>query len=291
MLSSPNVYKFNQVVLQDSDARVIDSNERMAERIAALSRSLQESIGEADGSDFTDEFTDGIEAAQVSLLLDEDAGNVIKAEPVYEGPSPEELIAEAQEQIDMMMNQASQEAEQLRAQAYEEGTAKGQSDGYAKGYSEAEALKAQLRQEYQDKEDQLIRIYQDKIREIEPSLVDVLTDIYEHVFHVQMADQRDVIMHLLGNALRKMEGSAEYLIHVSKEDLPFVSMQKETLIESCGAVNAHFDVIEDLTLSKNQCLVETENGIFDCSLGVELKELKKQLLLLSYEGIERLNEN
>ena len=203
MLSSPNVYKFNQVVLQDNDARVIDSNERMAERIAALSRSLQESIGDMDGAEFTDEFTDGIEATQVSMLLDEDAGNVIKAEPVYDGPSPEELIAEAEEQIGAMMNQAAQEAEQLRAQAYEEGVAKGQSDGYAKGYSEAEALKVQLRQEYEEKEEQLIRIYQDKIREIEPSLVDVLTDIYEHVFHVKMSDQRDVIMHLLGNALRK----------------------------------------------------------------------------------------
>lgn len=291
MLSSPNVYKFNQVVLQDSDARVIDSNERMAERIAALSRSLQESMGEVGGVDFTDDFSDGIEAAQVSMLLEDEGSNIIKAEPVYDGPSPEELIAEAQEQIDAMMAQAAKEAEQLRNQAYEEGAAKGQSDGYARGYSETEALKAQLHQEYQEKEEQLIRIYQNKIHEIEPSMIDMLTDIYEHVFHVQMADQREVIMHLLGNALRKMEGSSEYLIHVSKEDLPYVSMQKEALVVAGGVVNAHFDIIEDLTLNKNQCLIETENGIFDCSLGVELKELKKQLLLLSYEGVDRINEN
>ena len=44
---------------------------------------------------------------------------------------------------------------------------------------------------------------------------------------------------------------------------------------------------EDVTLKKNQCLIETDGGIFDCSLGVELKELKKQLLLLSYDGVQR----
>ena len=68
-------------------------------------------------------------------------------------------------------------------------------------------------------------------------------------------------------------------------------MQKEALLEAGGVVNAHFDIVEDLTLKKNECLIETESGIFDCSLGIELKELKKQLLLLSYEGKSGLAES
>lgn len=291
MLSSPNIYKFNQVVLKDSEARVIDSNERMAERIAELSQNLKSTIEEVDGTDFPDEFSDGIEAAQVSQLLEDEGSNVIKAEPAYEGPGPEELISQAQEEIEHMMEQARQEAEQLKKQAYEEGAARGQADGYQKGCQEAEVLKERLQQEYEEKEVQLAGIYQEKIKEIEPELIDVLTDIYEHIFHVKIADYRDVVVHLLGNTLRKMEGSSEYLIHVSKEDIPFVSMQKEALLEAGGVANAHFDIVEDLTLKKNQCLIETENGIFDCSLGIELKELKKQLLLLSYEGINRLTES
>ncbi len=291
MLSSPNVYKFNQVVLKDSETRVIDSNERMAERIAELTQNLKSTIEEEDGTDFPEEFSDGIEAAQVSQLLEDEGSSVIKAEPAYEGPGPEELIAQAQEEIGQMMEQARQEAEQLKKQAYEEGSVSGQADGYQKGCQEAEALKEQLQQEYEQKEAQLAGIYQEKIKEIEPELIDVLTDIYEHIFHVKIADYRDVVVHLLGNTLRKMEGSSEYLIHVSKEDIPFVSMQKEALLEAGGVANAHFDIIEDLTLKKNQCLIETENGIFDCSLGIELKELKKQLLLLSYEGVNRLTES
>ena len=100
-----------------------------------------------------------------------------------------------------------------------------------------------------------------------------------------------MVIHLLKNTLQKMEGCSEYLIHVSRDDLAFVSIQKNTLLEAGGVVNANFDIIEDVTLKKNQCLIETENGIFDCSLGVELKELKKQLLLLSYEGKDALNDN
>lgn len=287
MLSSHNIYKFNQIVLQDAETRVIDSNERMAEKIAEISRSLQESIGEENGESFAEEFTDGIEAAKVSQLLDEGGGNIIK-EPVFEGPSPQELLDEAKDQADAMLEQARQEAEALKNHAYEEALAKGHEKGYNEGYQEAEALKTKLMREFQEKEEQLTRFYQEKIEELEPSLVDVLTDVYEHIFQVNFSDNRDVVIHLLKNTLRKTEGCSEYLIHVSRDDLAFVSMQKQALLEAGGVVNANFDIIEDVTLKKNQCLIETENGIFDCSLGVELKELKKQLLLLSYEGKDTL---
>lgn len=290
MLSSHNIYKFNQIVLQDSETRVIDSNERMAEKIAELSKNLQETMEENDGEFFTEEFTDGIEAVRVSQLLDDEGSNVIK-EPVYDGPSPQELLDEAREQADVMLEQAKEEAEALKNHAYEEALIKGQEKGYADGLQEAEALKEELRREYQEKEEQLTRYYQNKLEELEPSLVDALTDVYEHIFHVNFSDNRDVIIHLLKNTLQKMEGSGEYLIHVSKDDMAFVSMQKNDLLEAGGVVSANFDIIEDVTLKKNQCLIETENGIFDCSLGVELKELKKQLLLLSYEGKDTLNDN
>ncbi|MCH5280700.1 MAG: hypothetical protein J1E61_04465 [Lachnospiraceae bacterium] len=281
-MSSPNLYKYNQIVLQDSETRVIDSNERMAERIAELSKSLRDSMGDETEEDFAEDFTDGLQATQVSRLLD-DESPIIK-EPVYDGPSPEEILEDARMQADSMLEEAKREAEDVKNNAYEEGFANGQKAGYDKGMKEADALKEQLSREFQEKEENLTRFYQEKMRDIEPALVDTLTDVYEHIFNVDFSDNREVIVHLMRNALQQMEGSQEYLIHVSSEDFPFVSMQKSSLIEAGGAVNANFDVIEDVTLSKNQCLIETENGIFDCSLGVELKELKKELLLLSYDG-------
>jgi flagellar assembly protein FliH len=260
---------------------MIDSNERVAEKIAELTKHLQSAI-DMDEEGFADDFTGGIEAAQVSQLLDEEGGNVIKA-PVYDGPSPEELVEQAQQQVDEMLEQAQQEAEDIKGKAYEDAAAKGHAEGYSKGQEEAQILKDRLQREYEEKEQKLMKLYQQKVDEIEPKLVDVLTDVYEHVFAVQMTDQRDVLIHLIGNALQNTESSNEYVIHVSPEDLPFVSMQKEALQEAGGAINANYDIVEDLTLGKNQCLIETEHGIFDCSVGVELKELKKELQLLSYE--------
>ena len=48
--------------------------------------------------------------------------------------------------------------------------------------------------------------------------------------------------------------------------------------------NATLEIVEDRTLNKNECLIETEDGIFDCSLSTQLTELKRKLQLLSYTG-------
>jgi flagellar assembly protein FliH len=60
-------------------------------------------------------------------------------------------------------------------------------------------------------------------------------------------------------------------------------MQKQEVLYKCVTESAKLEVVEDITLSQNECLIETESGIYDCSVGTELQELKKQLLLLCYQ--------
>ena len=43
------------------------------------------------------------------------------------------------------------------------------------------------------------------------------------------------------------------------------------------------EIIEDVTLTRNECMIETGNGVFDCSLGTQLELLRDELLLLAYE--------
>ncbi|MBO6133082.1 MAG: hypothetical protein J6P05_01975, partial [Lachnospiraceae bacterium] len=65
------------------------------------------------------------------------------------------------------------------------------------------------------------------------------------------------------------------------DDYGFVSMQRKELLSGIsGAENA--EIVEDISLKRNQCFIETGNGIFDCSLETQLSGLKRQLKLLSY---------
>lgn len=117
--------------------------------------------------------------------------------------------------------------------------------------------------------------------------MDTITGIYEHIFHVELNSYREILTYLISTTMRKIEGNRNFIIHVSKEDYPYVSMQKKQIAAGATASNSSVEVVEDLTLGKNECLVETEGGIFDCGLGTQLKELGQKIRLLSYEKEKR----
>ena len=70
---------------------------------------------------------------------------------------------------------------------------------------------------------------------------------------------------------------------MSKDDYAYVSMQKKQILAGAVSENTMVDVVEDAAVSRNECMIETENGIFDCGLGSQLSELKKRLTLLAWE--------
>ena len=61
-------------------------------------------------------------------------------------------------------------------------------------------------------------------------------------------------------------------------------MQKKQLSAGAAAPNTVVEIVEDITLGKGECLIETEGGIFDCGLGTQLSDLRRKRKLLSYEG-------
>ena len=72
-------------------------------------------------------------------------------------------------------------------------------------------------------------------------------------------------------------------MHISSLDYPYVSMEKKLLEGALPSPSATLELVEDTTLGHNECMIETEGGIFDCSLGTQMAELKKRLKLLAYE--------
>lgn len=276
-----NLLKGGSIAYREEEARIIDSNELIASKIEKLANLLEESNQEIG---FEDDFLEGLDTLQVEKLLSGDeqsedgqVSSVIKKVPVYEGPGPEEIIEKAKAEAQELIEDAIAEANQRKEAVYEEARRK----GYEEGYQEALGKLEEREQELEYKEKELESAYEKKIEELEPMFIENLTAIYEHIFHVQFAGNKDVIFYLLQDAVRKIEGSKNFIIHISKEDFGFVSMQKKELLSGiAGAVGA--EIVEDMTLRANECFIETGNGIFDCSLETQLTGLARELKLLSY---------
>ena len=294
-----NIFKSHMVVVQDDDTLLIDNNERIAKKIESLEEAMINSARSELGEDSFDGFVGGLDAEMVEALTadsDEELPTVIKAErpeEVQETQTSADALAIVSAQAQEVLEAARREAENLKSQAmievqqeleamknraYEEGKAQGYDDGYGEAVAQVEEQKNQLAQERKRLEAE----YQDLVEELEPRFVEALTDIYEKVFRVDLKKEQNIIMHLISSTMHKIEGSNTYLIHVSKEDYPYVSMKKNEVLVTSVSANASVEIVEDMTLGANDCIIETDGGVFDCGLGTQLKELSQKLRLLSY---------
>nr|WP_196810113.1 FliH/SctL family protein [Butyrivibrio sp. WCD3002] len=224
-------------------------------------------------------------------MEEEPAAEMVPEEPQF---NLDEIQAQIDEQLRMADEQAKQivadaqaQAEEIRNQAMEEGKAAGYDEGYQQGVAEAQQLKIDAEAEIEEEKNKLQADFQQLVSTIEPDMVDALTSVYEHVFNVEFKENKDIILHLIRTTLSKMDSGVDIILHISSDDYDLVSDEKPALEEAMASPNSSLEIIEDPLLKENECIIESEGGVFDCSLGVELSELARKLKLLSYDRSKR----
>ncbi len=279
-----SLLKCRNMNLQQEDKRIIDTNALVSKRIEEIMARMQEE--NAGG------FMAGLQAEEVEALtaIGEDS---LPGDMQGQIPSDEALLSQAREQADQILGEADKEVKRIIAEAEQEALAtkkqmaadakSAREKAYAEGKQAAQQELQKEMARLKEKERALEAEYKTFMEEAETKLVDVISGIYEHVFNVELSAQKDIVFNLIQSTLSRIEGGRSILVHVSKEDFPYVSMQKKQITASVTSPDCSVEVVEDFTLTANQCLIETENGIYDCSLGTQLEELRQKLLLLSYE--------
>ena len=288
-----NLFKAGFVSFDNSEKFIIDSNELANKKIEAFQEqemrrnknvfSSEDSYMEGEEG----EFVPGIDMDQISQLTDDQGMIEPYPDPQFDMEAMQAEIdlklQQAQEQADAIIRDAQESAAAIVSQAQEEGHNQGYQDGYQEGVAAAEALKAEIEQQRGELEAE----YQQIVDGLEPEMVDVLTQIYEHVFDVELRDDKAIILHLLKSTLSRIEPGNNLIVHVSSDDYDDVIEEKDNLEACITSPSTTMEIIEDPLLKENECMIESDSGIFDCSLGVELSELSRKLKLLSFDRARR----
>ena len=293
---SSNLFKSYYLNRNTDNARIINSNEIVAQRLEQIGMRMPEIQMETGGFEPVNLFAESAVVDPADVLSGEYASeeegipsSVIKAPdftqempqaPVYEGPTPEELIAQAQEEIENMRADAMNELETIRLSTINSAQAQGYEDGKKQAMQEMEVM----RQELEAERIRMQAFYEQQIEELEPLFIRTLTGIYEKVFEVGLDNQQEIIINLLRNTMKKLDGCKNFLVHVSAADYQYVKEHKEQLLSDSAQEGTVIDIVEDGMIRENECTIETINGIYDCGIGTQMKELRKKLTLLSYDG-------
>ncbi len=291
-----NLFKGAFISFDESDARIIDNNELANKKIEEFQEQelkrqramMAEDEGFPPEGDENSDFSPGIDMEQLDQLTeDQSILGAPNEDPQFDMEAMQAEIdfklQQASEQAEAIINDAQNQAEEIKQGAIEQGHQEGYDAGYQEGMAAVESLKADI----EAQRDGLEKEYQMLVDELEPEMVDVLTQIYEHVLGIELRDDKGIILHLLKNTLSRIEPGNDLIVHVSSDDYDEVMDEKETLNACVTSPNTTMEIIEDPLLKENECMIESDSGVFDCSLGVELSEISRKLKLLSFDRKKR----
>ena len=291
-MSSRNIYKSRWVVVQNDEKCIIDNNTRLANRMQELEAEMRKNAAGGSEDFEEDGFTGGLGGELIDTTDydgDIEGSNVLKSqehEPEPEGPSLEEIRAQIEEELEA----ARQETKQMKQAALAEIDAEkrqameaGRQEGYAEGLKRAQSEAVRMQEELDRERREMEAEYDRLVQELEPQFIDTITAVYQHIFQISLENEKSILVHLIDSTLRKVESSRTFIVHVSKDDYPYVNMHKTAFTEEAVGGRGVVEIVEDITLHKNECMIETDGGIFDCGVGTQLEELTKMLKLLSFE--------
>ena len=290
-----NIVKANFIQFSAENTKVIDTNSLVAKRLEGFSGVLRESLEDEDISlsDGSSNASDMDPLAMAELLADRDENGEpideefeVEGEPIDESDVPGEtaediskMKEEALAEIERVKESARAEVDELRERARQEGYSEGYFEGTTKAEEEAKVKFAEI----EAKKAELDEEYKKLIEDIEPRMVEAITDVYKSVFGDSFFSKKDVMKHLILAALFNVELSEEVTVRVSPVDYETVDSLKDELKER-AAIKGELTIVSDERLTATEAKVETPFGIMDCSVDTEVEELTKTLRALSYGG-------
>ena len=295
---SSNIVKFYNTTAPDEESKLIDSNslvEKKLKEVAARAKKKPEPAPVSGETLVASEnaeagFVEGIGADQIDALMADadDESNVIKA--IDPSEEAEKIRLAAKAEADEIVATAEQLAREFKENSRREAEiectrirADAKQSGYQDGLVQAQDEYSERMQALEMQEQQLMQEYYQMCEELEPRFISAITAIYEQIFNVELGKYEPILAQLVAGAIRGVETSKTYIVHVSQEDYANISGAQKSMLED-AAPGCQVDIIEDVGLMRNQCMLETENGIFDCGLDTQLTELRDKLMILSFDA-------
>lgn len=209
-----------------------------------------------------------------------------QAEPVVNNG-----IDNAQVYGDLLLERVNRDCEKLLEEARKtannilaEAKVKGYETGYAEGEKKAQEAYAEKEKKLYDQqvefEKRLLAEQEEWSARQEPKLIELVCKLVERLTGVVVEDEQSVLLYILNRAMRDIENSKKLIIKVSNEEIDLLNSKKE-LIYGASNPSVEIDLFGDAKLQKGQCIIETDNGMIDCSIDEQLKNLIRSLKLLS----------
>lgn len=246
---------------REAEAFKVQWEQEKAQMLAQAQESADQIVKNAESAAF----------AQVKHQTDQAA--VIKNKAQTEA---NEIIAKAKAEADEIIAKAKAEEQQVFDKAQKDGFEKGREEGFQEGNQEALRLI--------DRMHKMIEAIQGKRQEIldntEQQIVDLVILMTRKVVKILADNQKSVIMSNVVQSLKKVKGRGDVTLRVNLQDVKLTSEHTQDFIKEVENIQ-NISVVEDSSVERGGCIVETDFGAIDARISSQLGELESKILEIS----------
>jgi flagellar assembly protein FliH len=186
------------------------------------------------------------------------------------------IIEQARNQAEEQKEEARKQVDQIKDDAYKEGFEAGREEGFTSGKEEVERLIEQLHHII----DKTLEKRNEIIEESETQLINLVLVIAKKVVKVISENQKNVVVNNVIQALRKLKSRGEVLVKVNLDDVDMTSEHVKDFMRMVENVQS-VTVVEDSTVDKGGCIIETDFGEIDARISSQLHEIEEKIIELS----------
>lgn len=202
-----------------------------------------------------------------------DEASVIKSDAQSQA---DKIIANAKSEAEKIIQDARLEEQKIKDDAKQDGFKQGHDDGYSAGESEIERLVERLRKMVEA----LMLRREEILKETEQQIVELVILMTRKVVKIISETQKTAIMSNVLAALKKVKSRGNVILHVNLEDLKLASANADEFIKRVENIQG-ITVVEDSTVEKGGCVVETDFGAIDARISSQLSELEEKIMEIS----------
>lgn len=284
-MSNSIIYN-SQVLNNNTEPIQIDSNYILEKKLSKLKRAQEKELKsklKIDNNDLEGEDASiGTDGSIEEDFMDEvSSSNIISTEEL------QKIEEEARKNADTIINDANQKAKEIIDKAREEAEnassmiyEKAKKEGYQAGIIEYQEELSNKEKEFDIKVKDIEDSFNRDRDTMEEDLLEVVLDVIEKVFYCQFKGKKDILINLCNRALLGVENSREILVRISKNNIEEFQNKLTDLTKDIPE-EISIQAAVDPLLSDEECMIETDSGIIDCSLGTEMDNLIRDLKSLS----------
>lgn len=213
------------------------------------------------------------EAAFAEVKRQTDQAQIIKNDAEQ---TASKIIEDAKLEAERIIQEANVEKENIKATAHQDGYKEGHEQGFMEGQNEVNRLVERV---HKIVESVMVR-REEILCETEQQIVELVLLMTRKVVKIISENQKTVVLSNVLAALKKIRTRGNITLRVNTEDLKLTTAHVDEFIKRIENVNG-ISVIEDSSVDRGGCIVETDFGAIDARISSQLAELESKIMEIS----------